>query len=159
VQTPPRVGAGVERMWGWGPCGRPLRMRRTHGRPPSRHGGQPQGPQPHSTPPLPLRDAPRHGKNLPLRALWGSGPQKCETHPCPSILVRNLTLPARNGRGFLVRRADLPLYPHRYSRRGPLSPSVSFSEEKPVPWCPQVRYSHLPVLPEFVVEKQSDRKV
>src|SRR5437016_6246986 len=54
-------------MRGRGPCGRPVRMRRTHGRPPSRHGGQPQGPQPRGTPPLPLRDAPRHGKHLPLR--------------------------------------------------------------------------------------------
>lgn len=30
-----------------------------------------------------------------------------------------------------------------------MSPSVRFSQEKPVPWCPQVRFSHLPVLPEF----------
>ncbi len=55
VETQSRVGAGVERMRrGWGPCGRPLRMRRTHGHPLTRHDGQPQGPQP-------LRDAPRHG--------------------------------------------------------------------------------------------------
>src|SRR5438876_150242 len=27
----------------------------------TRHGGQPQGPQPRSTPPLPLRDNPRYG--------------------------------------------------------------------------------------------------
>ncbi len=32
-----------------------------------RHGGQPQGPPHHSTPPLPLRDSPSHGKKLPLR--------------------------------------------------------------------------------------------
>jgi hypothetical protein len=32
-----------------------------------------------------------------------------------------------------------------------MSPSVSFSEEKPVPWCPQVRYSHLPVLSELML--------
>jgi uncharacterized protein YjbI with pentapeptide repeats len=36
-----------------------------------------------------------------------------------------LTLPARNRRGFLVQRADLPLDPRGYSRRGHLSPSVS----------------------------------
>jgi hypothetical protein len=50
-----------------------------------------------------------------------------------------LTLPCIEYRGFLVRRADLPLSPRRYSRRGPLSPSVRRSEEKPVPRCPQVR--------------------
>ena len=32
-----------------------------------------------------------------------------------------------------------------------MSPSVSFSEEKPVAWCPQVRYSHLPDFSEVVL--------
>jgi hypothetical protein len=32
-----------------------------------------------------------------------------------------------------------------------MSPSVRFSQEKPVPWCPQVRSSHLPDLSEVVV--------
>ena len=32
-----------------------------------------------------------------------------------------------------------------------MSPSVSSSEEEPVPWCPQVRYSPLPDLSELVL--------
>ena len=50
-----------------------------------------------------------------------------------------LTLPRIECGVFLVRRDDLPLYPHRYSSRGHLSPSVRFSEERPVAVCPTVR--------------------
>src|SRR6266516_2902303 len=49
------VGVGRGRLWapeGWkGPLS-------------TKHGGQPQGPQPRPTPPLPLRDSPRHGTPL-----------------------------------------------------------------------------------------------
>src|SRR5438093_11175424 len=52
TNTRSRVGAGVERMWGVGPCGRPLGRWSCQL---VRHGGQPQGPPPRTTPPLPLR--------------------------------------------------------------------------------------------------------
>jgi MFS family permease len=50
-----------------------------------------------------------------------------------------LTLPRRECGGFLVQRGNLPLYPHRYSSRGYLSPSVRTSCLVPVPVCPTVR--------------------
>src|SRR6266700_7509052 len=49
-----RVGAGVVRMRGVGPCGRPLGCSGNDTS--TGHGGQPQGPPHRSTTPLPLRE-------------------------------------------------------------------------------------------------------
>ena len=52
-----------------------------------------------------------------------------------------LTLPAINGRGSWFSEATCHSTNTWYRSRGHLSPSVCFlsEEEKPVPWCPQVR--------------------
>ncbi len=62
----------------------------------TKHGGQPQGPQPRSTPPLPLRDSPRYGKTPAPESTRGvttdgtgrnggqpQGPQPRSTPPLP----------------------------------------------------------------------------
>ena len=68
-----------------------------------------------------------------------------------AAISKRLTLPRIECGGFLVPRADLPSSPLEEDSRGHLSPSVCFSEEKPVPWCPQVRYLHLPDLSEVLL--------
>ena len=86
VETPSRVGAGVARMWGVGPCGRP-RGGRAHS--PQGTAGSHKGPNPTPRRPCPYALHFIMAQNLLLRAgpLVGlrlihlrSG-QKNETHP------------------------------------------------------------------------------
>jgi hypothetical protein len=63
-----------------------------------------------------------------------------------------LTLPCRECRGFLVRRADLPSSPLEEDSRGHLSPSVRASCLAPVPVCPTVQQRNVMFSPTFEAE-------
>src|SRR6266702_130568 len=63
-----------------------------------RHGGQPQGPPHHSTPPLPLRDSPGHGKKpTPVRVAVLALRERARNHStgsCGSLIRIRIKLPS-----------------------------------------------------------------